>query len=234
MEIDFTAGLDGTGDGDTVGRRPRVGPRLPIIADDIRLDSDSHAVAQGTVLGRSKTSMQENKRYVYEYQFSFTTEDGQQHHGMCYKTASGPNQGHAVQIRYLPHNPQVSKIQGCRLSKFGWGGVFVVIFPLLGVIMTVFVLRIRAQKIALLRDGVFSSGLITGVDVTNVTVNHQRRYKVTVSFDDDEGVQHDSVYYAYGQDVFTAQSKCDSRATVGLLYRKDNPSKILLADTLVA
>lgn len=203
------------------------------LLDELSLNT-SGTTTEGIVTGKEETNMNENDRRVYRYRFSFIDNTGNHGDGVCYKTGSGFKKADKVKVQYLDSDPSICRIEKCRLSPFGWGAGFVIIFPLVGILVLFFAIRARSRKMQLLRSGLFSTGRIESVDITNVTVNNQRRYKVTVSFDDAAGRDHSTSYGAYGHDVTLATQKQQENATVGLLYHPTNPKRILLVDTLLS
>jgi hypothetical protein len=202
------------------------------IADELRLNIHAKTASDATVTVRAETNMRENEVRVYRYEFSYTTDEGAIRPGHCFLRGGAIAEKARVMVEYLPGNPDVARIKGCRLSPFGWGGIFVVIFPLVGFGMVFFSLRSRRRLRAILSYGRFSSGKIESVDATNVRVNKQMQYKVQVSFQDDFA-DRTTYYYAYGDQATLAENKRTSGAPVGILYDPSNPSRILLVDELL-
>lgn len=204
------------------------------VADDLLLSAIARVTHDAVVDVRAATHMKENNREVYRYEFSFTPEGGSRRSGACYATGSSFDAGARVAVEYLPTDRVVARIQGCRLSRFGWGGGFVVLFPAIGLGLVYFTLRARRRRVALLSDGRFSAGRIESVEATNVRVNRQMRYRVTVSFKDKAGQDRTSHYHAYGGDVLLAEKKQAENAPIGVLYDASDPSRICLVDELLS
>ena len=203
------------------------------IVDDILLNAAGRTTTEATVTARTETNMKENERRVHRYEFTYTPEDGVPRTGVCYETGGSSDAGSRVPVQYLSSDPSVARIKGCRLSKFGWGGGFVIIFPLVGFGIAFFSIRSRARLASLLSRGRFSSGRIESVESTNVSVNNQRRYRVTVSFKDDFADRTTS-YYAYGDQVALAEEKREKQSSVGILYDPANPDRVFLVDQLLS
>ena len=204
--------------------------RLP---HDLLLDVFARSTRDAVVNVCAETSMNDNGRDVLRYEFSFTPEDGRRRSGTCYAVNCFVDAGSRVTVEYLAALPAVARIKGCRLSPFGWGGGFVVLFPAIGLAIVVFTFRERRRIDALLSDGRFSSGRIESVEATNVTVNKELRYRVTVSFKDSSGQDRTSSYHAYGEAVALAEAKRAEGAVIGLLYDALDSSRILLVDELL-
>ena len=202
------------------------------LADDIRLNKDAVTTSDGIVQAVTETSMSENDRRVFRCQFSFRTDDGTTHSGTCYTTHPTFRNRKRVTVEYLAADPDVARIKDCRLSGFGWGSVLTIIFPGVGVLVLFFTIRARRRLGRLLVNGQFSAGRILSVDPSNVTVNNQRQYRVTVSFSDGFD-ERTTKYSALGDAVALAQEKCKDEDTVGVLYNPSNPKRVFLVDELV-
>jgi len=212
--------------------------------DDLRLSWGKRTEADGLVIREAQTNMSENEATVYRYEFRFTDAQGREWTGACYKhgggalpkSAGGPEyelpEGR-VRVQYLPGNPRVSRIAGCRLSPFAWPAGFVVVFPLVGLGLFFFPLRARWRTRRLLSHGAFASGRVERIEETNVTVNGQRRFRIHVRFAGEGRAQHVSTAHAYGRDVQFLREKLESGDPVNVLYRRGNPKRIFLADLLV-
>ena len=204
------------------------------MADDFRLNARARVTQDAVVDVRSSTNMKENNRRVYRYEFSFTPDGGPHRSGTCYDSRGSADAGSRVIVEYLASNPAVARIQGCRLSPFGWGTLFVLLFPAVGFTIVYFTLRSRRRLLALLSDGRFSAGRIESVEATNVRVNRELRYRVTVSFKDAAGQDRTGRYHAYGGDVLLAEKKQAEKAPIGVLYDASDPSRIFLVDELIS
>lgn len=202
------------------------------IIDDVRLESSSALTTSGRIEERTETGMSENERHVFQFDFSFRANDGREYTGTSYRTGSGPAEDSAVQIAYLADNPETCTIQGYRTSPFGWGGGFVIIFPLVGFGIVFFTVRSILRTQSILKNGLFAMGTVESVESTNVRVNNQRRYKVTIGFDDIHGRRQTSSCNAYGRDVEKARQRRDQDEKIGVLYNPGNVKHMFLANKL--
>ena len=202
------------------------------LLDDIRLQK-SGVVTRGMVLSRERTPYSENNRNVARYRFKYDTPAGTLH-GVCYSSSVTLDQGMEVPVLYLKEQPAIARIKGCRLSKFGWGGVFVVILPCLGGIIFIFSRRSRNRIRSLLRYGTFAVGQISEIKDIRVRVNKQPVYRVYVTFKTGAGQDTTATYPVIGDAaVRMPWDKLNNRLPVGVLHDPANPKRILLIDDLL-
>ncbi|MCY3023041.1 MAG: DUF3592 domain-containing protein, partial [Planctomycetota bacterium] len=110
---------------------------------------------------------------IYRYEYSFRLPDGAEHRGTSYAVGQilsmppspevSPNSA-PVQVEYSPGNPRCSRIKGMRTAPLSSVALFVLLFPLIGGLLTGVGAAWRAlRNIRLLRDGEVSHATITGV-----------------------------------------------------------------------
>jgi len=203
--------------------------RLP---DDLRLNKHARVAPNGLVLDKSATSMKENDCRVFKFEFSFTDQNDARHTGLCYAVNAGYQTDDNVPVEYLPDQPDTCRIVGCRLSPFGWGALFVLLFPAIGLVAIGVTMRIRHRILSLLTNGNFTTGYIESIKRTNVAVNNQRQYRITVSFND-LFTSRTGTYNVYGGDVEFIRRKQENGERVGLLYDPQNAKRILSIDQLL-
>ncbi len=86
------------------------------LEDEWRLLREETAVAAGTVLKAVKNRGSKGKiTYVYDFEFVPSGIDGKVS-GFCFSDKPVAAPGDRVEIEYLPGEPQVSRISGCRLT----------------------------------------------------------------------------------------------------------------------
>lgn len=202
------------------------------LGDDIRLNRRAAVADDAVVEHVVETSMKENERRVYRLVFSYVTGGGIRREGVCYRTGSGPGAEDRVIVEYLSDRPDTARIRGCRLSPFGAGAGFVVIFPVVGAAMIATTARSRRRILDLLIHGRFAAGRIESIHATNVRVNNQTVYKVAVSFRDGADGRM-AQYRIRGPAVDRARRKSESNAIVGILVHPTDPTRILPLDPLV-
>ena len=202
------------------------------IMDELRLDLGHPALAEGTVTAVEKTKFSENNRAVYAVRFSFATADGKSVRGTSYRTGGGRKSAGRVTVEYMPDEPEVCRMRGLGLTEVGYFGGMVAIFPLIGGAMMFFAWRWTRRQRRLLRDGAFARAEVIAVEQTNMKVNNQRRYKISVGFDSPRG-ETMTTYNAYGAEVGLARKRLESGDTVGILYDPSRPGRVLMVDSLL-
>jgi len=208
------------------------------IAAELSLSYGKTEEAKGTITRVKKTMMSVGGSRsghgtpIYKCTFTFKTSGGASATGSCYTTGQRYKTGQGVNVEYLKDKAEISRIKGSRLNPAGLGSVFVVIFPLAGFGVLFLGWSIRKKTFRLLECGAFAQGVITNVVKTNMQVNNQTQYKITVVFNVN-GVEQETTYNAYGKEVPLAEEKRDSGEMVGVIYDEANPKKVLLADKLI-
>lgn len=203
------------------------------VANTLRLKAGPTERATGTVESAGRTNMSVNDRPVYEARFRFMPADGSGvRRGTCYTTGEHYSEGDRVAVRYVASRPDICCIEGARLDMAGLAAGFVAIFPLVGAGMLAGRGLSRRRYLGLLKHGTFARGRIESVRSTNITVNNQQRYKVTVSYESN-GEERTVSYNAYGHEVELARRKLQSADQVGVLYDVNRPKRVVVLDTLL-
>lgn len=203
--------------------------RLP---DDIRLSRRGQRTL-GSVTGVTRTSYSENDRRVLLYRFQYEAAGGL-YHGACYSPSVRLEDGAQATVVYLPEKPNVARIEGCRLSPFGWGAAGVVIMPMIGAAMYAFTRRSRKRIQALLTHGLFAVGHISEIKDTLMQVNKQPVYRVVVKFKTSFGQEAVAHYHVIGNEaVVLPREKMNNLSPVGVLYNVTDPKRVLLVDNLL-
>jgi hypothetical protein len=108
------------------------------------------AGAQGTVTGTEiQTSVSVNRRHPQLVNYSF------RYQGATYTGSSStlsytpglPKAGTPIAIELLPFSPSISRAAGTTSSFFGYGTLFVLLFPLIGGALTFFTVRENRREI---------------------------------------------------------------------------------------
>lgn len=120
-----------------------------------------HQEAPGRVDKVRKTGLSENQTTVYRYDYSFNLPEGVRL-GTSYSPGKRFDPGPpAVTIEYLPGNPDVSRIQGTRTGLCPPFVLFVLIFPTIGLAVTLGGLLVGWGRIRLLSHGELARATIT-------------------------------------------------------------------------
>lgn len=193
--------------------------------DEWRL-AHSAATAEATITKVSATNSTENDVRVYEYRFTFRTPDEKTISGRSYSTGRLWTQGDTATVWYLPDKPTVARLDGTRLSTFALWVLFVLIFPLDGMIMFIISTIRGLRHVILLRYGQVSSARTLDRKPTGASVNHQPVMKYTYEFQADTGETRSGSSKA----VYT--EKIGDEAQEPVLYLPANPGVSMLVDAL--
>lgn len=186
---------------------------------------------QGTVTGVEDTGISEGGsdsspgtpiyRVFYEFEL-----DGVIYREECYDTGFNRGPGALVDIEFVPDDPATSRIVGTRKSALGIWGVFVAVFPGIGLIfMSIGLLR-NAKAARVLGVGKLSRGRLVSKEPTNTRINKQMVYRFTFEFEDESGTTHQVT----GRTHHT--SLLEDEETERILYNPAKPNEGVLVDTL--
>ena len=200
--------------------------------DDFQLAA-SDRTAPGEIRRVTPTNMSVNKTKVIEYAFAYTPADGQRREARCYTTGQRWTVGATVTVRYLRGSPEVACVEGARLSQGGWVGVFVLIFPLIGggLVAWFFVGRSRTHR--LLREGLVAEVDVVSVEGTNMTVNNQPVYRITLAGPALAGGQPVTVRRIRQADVDLARKHAGDKQPVFILYDPRKASRVIFPEALI-
>lgn len=202
-------------------------------ADEMRLDLGAPAKIAGRLTSAKDANMKINEVSVYRLSFQFQPPGQGPIQGTCYRTGAVPEAQQDVKVEYLADNPRVARIEGCRLNGFGYWTALVVVLPGTGMGLVYFSWRARRRRLQLLQNGTLVMGTVVDVKETSVTVNDQRRYRVSVAFNQNGESQLTS-YHAYGADVESARNYQASQERLGLLCDPQDVRRVMRADTLLS
>lgn len=202
-------------------------------ADDWRLAADTARTTPGVITEVTKTNMSINKVRVREYGFRYTTEDGHLRQGRCYTTGEQWSINAAVKVRYLPAEPELACVEGARLSEGGWGGVFVVIFPIIGGGLIAWFVADRRRKRRLLQAGVVAEADVVSVDTTSAKVNNQDVYKIVLTAPALQGGRPLTVHRVNKPDVNLALKHFTEKQPIFVLFDPRKPKRMVFPEALI-
>lgn len=203
------------------------------LGEELRLSLGSTRTVSGVVADAYETNMSVNDEKVYGYVVNYAADAGGKRAATCFTSGQRWTTGASVTVRYLASNSAIACIEGARLNKGGLGGSFVVLFPLIGfgIAGGIFLSRSRAKQ--LLREGVVAEVDVLAVDATNMRVNYQTVYKITVSsptFASGQPV----VIKRYNQpDVNLATQHALQKQPVFVLYDPRKPKRLIFPEALI-
>lgn len=193
------------------------------------------AMASGKVDGSTRTMWTVNHRSVYEITYTFTAEDGKEYHGFSFRTGASYAPREQVEIEYLPDRPTISRIRGLRVNVTGIFTLFILIFPMLGLVFAgyalVSVLTSVRKNLRLLAEGDLAWGKVEKLTRTLTQINRQVVYKITVGFE--AAGQHQAIYRTRGSDVDRAANWQKDQTPIRVLYDPQNPDFALVVETLI-
>lgn len=181
---------------------------------------------EAKVVDCRETGAEINDREVYENHYKFFTPDGLEHEDFSYSTGIELNPGANVTVEYPSGKPEMSRIKGMRRQQFGLLVLFVLIFPLIGLIIVFFAFRSGVRIYRVLRNGIVTRGKLIDKQRTNATINDEIVYKFTFSFTDENGNKHSISNKTHRTDLLE-----DDREEQ-LIYNPDNPSQAYMIDII--
>jgi len=201
--------------------------------DDWQLASADARTTSGIITDVTRTNLTLNKRRVMEYGFRFVTEDNRQQQGRCFTTGQQWTVNAAVSVHYLPTRPELACVDGARLSQSGWGGAFVIIFPLIGGVVFVGFLTNRQLTKRLLQSGLVTEVDVVSVEPTNMRVNNQNAFKITVRSSTLQGGLPVTVLRVNRPEIELARKNLQDKLPVYILYDTRNPKRLLFPEALI-
>ena len=201
------------------------------LVNELRLASGA-AEAPGTVTAVNDANMRVNRVRVMEYQFTFTTAAGERQTAECFESRGRWAVNDSVVVRYLPGDPALACIVGGRLTKTGWFGCFVIIFPVVGYSMVGWFVVQRRQIGRLLRTGQLAEVDVLSVTATNMQVNKQQVYALLLS-GAALGAQPVKVKRLNRADIALAQRQAEQKQPVFVLYDPRKPTRMIFPEALI-
>ncbi|HEX2060794.1 MAG TPA: DUF3592 domain-containing protein [Thermoanaerobaculia bacterium] len=183
----------------------------------------ARATARGTVTNVESTGASENERTVMANHYEYSVA-GRTFRGTSYSTGWSANTGDSVTVEYMEANPLRSRIEGMRRALFGPGVAFVVIFPLIGLGLLIPATRSGLRRNRLLREGLLTTGTLSGRRDTNMRVNKQPVWELTFDFVTRDGRR------AQAKARATDTYRLEDEAREPLLYDPENPERAYVLD----
>ena len=181
---------------------------------------------EGIVTESFKTGASENDVPVFENYYSFTTLEGERLNNVSYSTGTALRSGEKVTIEYPEGNPSYSRIKGMRRQTFGPAILFVVIFPVIGLVFLSAGLKKSLLAIRLLQGGELTTGTLISKVPTGSKINNQTVYKVTFGFADHLGREWEVSEKTHLPHLL------EDEAEERLLFFTGNPKSAVMLDSL--
>jgi hypothetical protein len=150
------------------------------------------ASAPGTVIATDDTHYSEGGSehgggtpvYAHRYRFTF---QGRQYEGVSYRLGAQAEANTTVTVEFPQGRPERSRIRGMRSAPCGAFVLFVVLFPVVGLLFVLGKLHYGWRNLYLLKYGQLAQGKLVCKEPTNTSINDQTVYKLTFEFDTNRG-----------------------------------------------
>lgn len=198
----------------------------PGIISEIQLIGPKEStVAKITDVRETNMEVNETEVVAHHYEFKIKGED---YEGVSYITGRELTEGKHVNIVYKVSNPRFSYIDapGFRASQAPWWvGLFVLIFPAVGLGFIVPSVLKGRKDIQLLTHGKLTLAELVNKEATNTSVNDETVYKMTFAYTVKKKTYHTMVRT---HDTWKLEDEDEER----LLYLPQNPEKAILLDNV--
>ncbi len=181
---------------------------------------------QGIATDSIETRFSENETPIFENHYKFTTKEGIEFEEFSYSTGQDIQIGKTITVEYPEGKPEYSRIVGMKREIFGTVALFVVIFPIIGLVYIFSNIKKSLRGIKLLKYGRLTKGKLISKTPTNTRINGQTVYKLTFHFQD-----------ALGNKFFVSEKThllhlLEDTPEKRLLYLQSNPNCATMLDTL--
>jgi len=189
--------------------------------------SDKDPVINGIVLEANPTNAYINDIQVFAYKYEYQLDNGSKFTGIGYSTGSLYESGSAISVYYKADEPMFSRAADLRTSEFDGGiTLFVLIFPLIGLIMLFFSARKAIKEIYILKIGELAEGKLLFKTPTNTQINKQTVYALTFEFKASDGQVYQAVTKTH------QYQRLEDEQLEKLVYDPDMPTNTVLLDAL--
>ena len=189
--------------------------------------SENDPTCKATITEVISTNSSINKTRVYEYKYEYQADGGRNYSGFGFSTGRSFDKGNEITVHYKADKPELSEANDLRTSEFGGGPtLFVLIFPLVGLIMLVFSTTKAIKQINILKIGELTDGKFLFKHPTNTKINNQTVYELTFEFTASDGQVYKAVARTY--QVY----RLEDEKLEKLVYDPDMPTNAVLLDAL--
>ncbi len=156
--------------------------------------------AQGITVGQRETSWtvgggeDDPGTPIYATIYQFRTQEGEAQSGEAFATGKTLDPGITVNVQYVPSRPSMSRIEGMRNAPLPfWLLAVLLALPLIGLHCARIGFHRGWKALYLLREGVLGTARLTSKEATNVTINDRVVMKLTFTYLDESGLEHEVV-----------------------------------------
>lgn len=196
-----------------------------------RLEKQEGEITQSIKAGFSQGGSKHSKGTpIYANHYTFSAPDGNRYLGISYALGRYLTKGTPVVIEYPENNPSISRIQGMRRAALPPVVLFVLIFPVLGLVFINEALVSGRKAIRLLKNGKLAFGRMRSKDICGWV--HRKNgpnepiYKLIFEFVDESGKNCEACLRSPSIKFVTDEQE------EPLLYDFLNPSYAVLLDSL--
>ena len=194
---------------------------------------DGDPITVGTLFSKSDTGAQstvgDDSYSVYRHQYTYQV-GGKNFEGTSFSRDTGLIDGTPVEVAYVPGNPAASRIKGMDAGVFVSLGLWTAFganaFAVAGLAILFAGLKKARNHTHLARNGVLTTGNVTGKTATNTEINGQQEYDIRFVFQLPDG----TVCRATIRTHDIEELEDDKREQI--LYDPANPSNAVLVDSL--
>lgn len=167
------------------------------------------------------TSISSNGRHPTTIRFFYTTVDGQRFETESSSWGSVPAADEPVPIQVSSLNPAWARVAGTTRAPFGYGALFVLVFPLVGLLLAGFAVRSNRREIRAFTHGEATEGKVVyfGAD-RSTRINGRNPFKVDWEFRVGEGIFTGSL----SSMRMLALEELGKQETIVVLYDPVDPS----------
>lgn len=158
--------------------------------------------------------------------YAFAGPGGRRLEGASYSAGTDLRPGDLVRVAYAAANPENSHILGMRQAPLPPAGLFVVVFPLIGLVMVVYSLMEGIKGIRLLGGGVLPQATLISAEPTSMSVNNRPVFRLTFDFTDADGGLHEVTSRTTQPELLQDQK------TEPVLYDPLHPDDAVMLDAL--
>lgn len=182
---------------------------------------------KAVIIESRATNASVNDVMVYEYTYRYHTMDGNSYTGLGYTTGNQKSVGDELMVSYKMDQPTASKAADLRSSEFGGSvGLFVLIFPVIGLIMLILGTKTSLKQIFILQIGELADGKFLYKEATNTKVNKQTVYALTFEFTASDNQTYQTIAKTH------QYHRLEDEALEKLVYDPDQPTNAVLLDAL--
>ena len=184
----------------------------------------------GRIVSVEDTHLSINHVRVKSYAFEFTGPDGRKIFGECFTTGGRWQANAPVTVVYAVDDPALACVKGARLGEMGMAGVLIALFPLAGVAVVGWWVRARRRVLGLLTAGRLGDFTVVSVEPTNVEVNKQRQFKITLRRTDGDAASVHTVRWHQPNRLALINRRKENGQAIFGLFDPHRPGQIVLPE----